>query len=86
MKTLTNYLTDGTAVILPDERLSARAVLDGRLSLHPTRGYAHSLVAMRDGRAVGWIGTDQLGFGSVREWMQSGDTLASVERAAKEGK
>jgi hypothetical protein len=82
MKTLINYLADGSSVVVPDERVSAKDCLAKCASLLPSRGYAHSLLVMVDGRCIGWIGTDQLGFASVKDWMASGDKSEALLRAA----
>lgn len=82
MRALTNYLADGSAVMVPDERISPKTVLALGATLLPSRGYGHSLLVMVKERCVGWIGADELGFASVKDWMSSGNKRDALLRAA----
>jgi hypothetical protein len=39
--------------------------------VYPSSGFAYSLMVIRDNKVVGYILTEDLGFDTVREWMDA---------------
>ena len=66
---------NGSSQRMPDRQLD---LVGGRLpspgyALDATRGFAHSLVILtREGRAIGWIMCEKLGFPDVKCWLKGG--------------
>jgi hypothetical protein len=60
------YRADGTSVYMPDhmiERHNAAYVYE------PLRGYGYILAVFLDGKCIGSISTQTLGYASAKEWM-----------------
>jgi len=74
------YVDGHGLAFVPDRRLTRLRATD---LLRPCRGYSASLaVENRDGRLIGWMLADDVGYPDVRTWMAAVRYLVQTERSA----